>query len=166
MRENNKMGNFAELVSKKQSNFLAKLEFYQTNRKQLDRSAKIAINILAILKERDWSQKDLAEKLHVSEQQISKLIKGKTNLTFNTVGKIEEALGVTLMEIPDYKTANEIIVKVDTPREQTTWTVEIVAQKTSIIQAEMDIEKTTKLSMKTNYNVYQEDSCRTYLKVI
>jgi hypothetical protein len=37
--------------------------------------------------------------MDVSAQQVSKLLKGKNNFTFVTVGKLEEALGEKLIEI-------------------------------------------------------------------
>lgn len=46
--------------------------------------------------------------MNVSAQQVNKIIKGKQNLTFETVGKLETALEISLMEIIDYKPITEI----------------------------------------------------------
>ena len=46
--------------------------------------------------------------MNVSAQQINKIIKGQQNLTFETVGKLEDALGISLMEIIAFKSTNEI----------------------------------------------------------
>lgn len=108
MTENKRLEKFAKLVSDKPSNFLAKLEHYKSNKKWLDNSSKVAINVLDALKEKNWSQRDLAEKMNVSAQQINKIIKGQQNLTFETVGKLEDALGISLMEITTFKSTNEI----------------------------------------------------------
>lgn len=108
MTQNKKLEKFAKLVSDKPSNFLAKLEYYETNKKWLENSTKIAISVLEALKEKDWSQKDLAEKMNVSAQQINKIVKGQQNLTFETVGKLEGALEISLIEIINYKCLNEI----------------------------------------------------------
>jgi len=35
----------------------------------------------------------------VSRQQVSKIVKGQENLTFETVSKLENALGITIIEI-------------------------------------------------------------------
>jgi plasmid maintenance system antidote protein VapI len=46
--------------------------------------------------------------MNVSAQQINKIVKGKQNLTFETIGKLEDALGISLIEIIDYKPTMEI----------------------------------------------------------
>lgn len=108
MTQNERLEKFAKLVSNKPSNFLAKLDYYKTNKKRLDQSAKVAVNVLEALKDKGWSQKDLAEKMNVSAQHVNKIVKGQVNMTFETVDKLETALGIVLMEIIDYKSVNEI----------------------------------------------------------
>lgn len=108
MTKDERLEKFAKLVNDKPSNFLAKFEYYKTNKKWLDKSAKVAITVLEALREKGWSQKDLAEKMNVSAQQINKIVRGKQNLTFETVGKLETALEISLIEIIEYKAINEI----------------------------------------------------------
>ena len=43
------------------------------------------------------TQKDLAEKLNVSPQQVSRMGKGKENLTLETISKLEYVLGIALI---------------------------------------------------------------------
>ena len=45
------------------------------------------------------TQAELAEKMGVSRQQVTKIVKGQENFTFETIGKLEKALGVKLMTI-------------------------------------------------------------------
>jgi transcriptional regulator with XRE-family HTH domain len=66
-------------------------------------SAQIARRILAALEEKDWSQKKLAGELNVSDQQISKIVKGKENLTLETIYKLSAALSFDLISFPEYK---------------------------------------------------------------
>jgi DNA-binding Xre family transcriptional regulator len=79
--------------------------FYDQNKQWLDRSAKIAIKILSTLRNNRKenrspnNQKDLAELMGVSPQQVNKMVKGTENLTLETISKIEKALGIQLMEI-------------------------------------------------------------------
>lgn len=108
MTQNENLDKFTKLVSKKPSNFLAKLEYYRFNKKWLDNSSNVAVNVLAALKEKKWSQKDLAEKMNVSAQQVNKIIKGQQNLTFETIAKLEQALDISLIEIISFKSAKEI----------------------------------------------------------
>ena len=108
MTENKKLEKFAKLVSDKPSNFLAKLDYFETNKKWLENSTKVAISVLEALKEKDWSQKYLAGKMNISAQQINKIVKGQQNLTFETVGKLEDALDISLISIIEFKSINEI----------------------------------------------------------
>ena len=45
-------------------------------------------------------QPTLAEEMGVTPQYISKVVKGKENLTLETIAKIEEVLGIKLVEVP------------------------------------------------------------------
>ena len=108
MELNERLDKFEKLVSDKPSNFLSKLAYYKANKKWIDQSSKVAINVLEALNQKGLSQKDLAKKMNVSAQQVNKIIKGKQNLTFETVGKLETALEISLMEIIDYKPVTEI----------------------------------------------------------
>ncbi len=100
--------NFKNLVSNENSGWLDKFLHYKANKKWLDNSSKVAVNVLEALREKGMSQKDLAEKMKVSAQQINKIVKGKQNLTFETVAKLEDALGITLMDIIGFKSTNNI----------------------------------------------------------
>ncbi len=108
MELNERLDKFEKLVSDKPSNFLSKLAYYKANKKWIDQSSKVAINVLEALRVKGLSQKDLAKKMNVSAQQVNKIIKGKQNLTFETVGKLEDALEISLMEIIDFKAITEI----------------------------------------------------------
>lgn len=108
MELNERLDKFEKLVSEKSSNFLSKLAYYNANKKWIDQSSKVAINVLEALKHKGLSQKDLAQKMNISAQQVNKIIKGKQNLTFETIGKLENALEISIMEIIDYKHINEI----------------------------------------------------------
>lgn len=100
--------NFQKLVSNEKSGWLDKFLYYKANQKRLDNSSKVAVNVLEALRARKMSQKDLALKMNVSAQQINKIVRGQQNLTFGTIGKLEEALGITLMEIVDFNSASNI----------------------------------------------------------
>lgn len=67
------------------------------NRSWLYHSRKIAIKINVFLKENNIKQKELAELLDVSPQQVSKILKGKENLKLETISKIENVLNIELI---------------------------------------------------------------------
>lgn len=82
------------------TNWKARALERKENRHWLRRSQKIAVRILLTLKERGMQQKDLAELMGVAPQQVSKWVKGKENFTLDTVGKIEKALSIQLLQVP------------------------------------------------------------------
>ena len=70
------------------------------NNEEKKTSELIALKILRILRHRNMSQAALASKLNVSPQQVSKWLKGKENLTVETIDKISNALSVNLISVP------------------------------------------------------------------
>jgi plasmid maintenance system antidote protein VapI len=101
-------------IAQVDNSWQADVLFYEDNKQWLDRSAKIAIKILSVLRNNRKenrlpnSQKDLAEMMGVSPQQVNKMVKGSENLTLETISKIEKALGIQLMEISETYNKSEI----------------------------------------------------------
>jgi len=52
------------------------------------------------------TQKKLPEEMGVTPQYINKVVKGKENLTLETVSKFEEILGIRLLEMPSSKASS------------------------------------------------------------
>lgn len=98
-----------EIASKELSSWKEEAIERRKNRSWTDRSSKIAVRILREIRkqktENGMSQKMLAKKMGVSPQYINKVVKGKENLTLETISKIEDVLGITLLEIPATKTS-------------------------------------------------------------
>ena len=90
---------FKELVSEETSNWQEYSKWRTVNASWLNHSSKIALRILKIIKEKNISQKQLAEMLNVSPQQVSKIVKGRVNFTLETISKLESVLDVTLIEV-------------------------------------------------------------------
>lgn len=88
----------------KKSTWLTSAETRFRKRKWLNYSSKIARRILAAMEDSDnINQKKLANILDVSPQYINKVVKGKENLSLETIAKLSEALKVELISFPDYK---------------------------------------------------------------
>ena len=87
------------LTSENKSNWEAKAKDRIKNKSWLKYSRKIAIKINTHLKLNNIKQKELAVLLDVSPQQVSKIIKGRENLTLETISKIESALNIQLFEV-------------------------------------------------------------------
>lgn len=103
--------NFQKLISNEQSGWLDKFLYYEANKNWLDKSSLIAIAVLEALKTKNMSQKELASKVKVSAQQINKIVKGKQNLSLETISKLEDALKISLISITSYKPITEIETK-------------------------------------------------------
>jgi transcriptional regulator with XRE-family HTH domain len=75
----------------------------------LEISAQIAVRVLSALRKgcEVKSQKELAEKMNVSPQYINKIVKGRENLSLETIVKLEKALNIRLIEVPRYATEME-----------------------------------------------------------
>ncbi|MCF6408041.1 helix-turn-helix domain-containing protein [Chitinophaga filiformis] len=63
-------------------------------------SLEVADRIHAILEKKGMSHKDLAQALGKSESEISKWMRGTHNFTFETIAKINMALGTKLIYVP------------------------------------------------------------------
>ena len=63
------------------------------------KSQGVASCVLTRLKEQNIQQKELAEALDVSPQQLNKIVKGRENLTLQTFTKLEQVLCISLFEI-------------------------------------------------------------------
>ena len=67
-------------------------DFLETNKSWLRHSQNIAMLMLDRMEELGMSQKQLAEKMNCSPQYISKVLRGRENLSLETLTKIENAL--------------------------------------------------------------------------
>jgi len=67
------------------------------NRSWLRYSQHIAMMMLDRMEELGLTQKSLAEKMRCSQQYVSKILKGRENLSIETLCKIELALQLTLL---------------------------------------------------------------------
>ena len=90
-----------ELSKPCQTDWLKIAEGLEQNEAWLKKSAEIAANVLYFLRKNGMSKQTLAEKMGVKPQFISRIIKGNTNLTLETITKLEEALGQPLIDICD-----------------------------------------------------------------
>lgn len=91
--------NFKKLVSKEKTNTLQRAQTRIEQRKFLRLSQRISLRILSRLDELGWSQKDLAERMKVSPQQVNKWVKGNANFKLMTLADLSEVLGISLIEV-------------------------------------------------------------------
>lgn len=87
------------LLNKGEKTWEIKASKRLANKSWLKHSRRIAIKLNFFLRDNKLKQKDLAELLNVSPQQVSKIIKGRENLTLETISKIENVLKIELLKI-------------------------------------------------------------------
>lgn len=90
---------FLNLVSKEETKTVERAKARLAKKAYTKISNKIAIAILTRLDELKWKQKDLAEKMEVSPQQVNKWVKGNENFTLDTLAKLGQILGVELINV-------------------------------------------------------------------
>ncbi len=100
-----------EFLMKNQSDTASKwreeAEYRRRNARWLRYSAMIALRVRDRMSQIGMTQVVLAEKLGCTQQHISMLLKGKNNLTLETISKLEEALdfdiiGAALIPVDGY----------------------------------------------------------------
>jgi len=96
---NNLKEKLSNLASDQPSEWKAKTKYRRENREWLKKSAAIAVRVLDALKAQNLSQKELAERMNISPQQISKIVKGQENLTLETISNLEIALGIQIIDV-------------------------------------------------------------------
>lgn len=74
-------------------------EYRQRNRNWLKKSRQVALSVMHQLEVQGMKKSELATKMGVTPTYIGKLLKGRENLTLETICKLEEVLGVDLQTI-------------------------------------------------------------------
>ena len=134
----------SKILSKSSSNWKENAE-YRNNNKWLRYSSQIARRILALIEnDEELNQAKLAEAIHVSPQQISKIVQGRENLTLETIYKLSQALRVELISFPPYKysisppqlisnsESNETMLLFNTELQHLTWLTSVKQMKTPV----------------------------------
>ncbi|MBQ3734343.1 MAG: helix-turn-helix domain-containing protein [Bacteroidales bacterium] len=115
------------------SNWREKAQWRKDNRDWLRKSGRIAVAVLeAIDANPDMSQAKLAEKMGVTKQYISKIVKGQENLSLQTICKLESALGITLVEV-QIPQASQMATPVEYCQHQWLTSKQILMEMTSAI---------------------------------
>ena len=72
-------------------------EWRRDNWSWLRHSQKIAVKVLWQMKQEGLTQKVLAERMNCTRQYVSKILKGKENMSLDTLSRLEDALGINLI---------------------------------------------------------------------
>lgn len=93
-------------ISKKEGGDAKWKEVAKWNRKHADALEDFVIiagHIRKVLKDKGWTQAELAEKLEVTPQALTRIMKGRQNLTLQSIRKIENELDVRLITVHQNK---------------------------------------------------------------
>jgi len=107
----NSLERIKKAASKETSKWMDDAKWRKANRNWLKKSSQIAVKVLREIRAQKaingMTQKKLAEEMGVSPQYINKVLKGKENLTLETISKLEAILGITLISVPIGKSSME-----------------------------------------------------------
>ena len=104
---------FSSLVSKEKSDTISRNKERIKNRARLRESQQIALKVLTKLDEIGWSQRRLAKEMGVSPQQITKIVKGKENLTLETQVKLQGILDIPILATYYERNVGEFISTIE-----------------------------------------------------
>ena len=76
-------------------------EYRRENKSWLRYSQHIALLMQDKMDEMNMTQKELAFQMSVSQQYISKMLKGRENFSLETLAKIEDILHINIL-VPEY----------------------------------------------------------------
>ncbi len=94
---NEEVKKIREHASTSASKWREEAEWRNENKSWLRYSQAIAMKMLEKMEALGMTQKTLAERMNCSQQYISKVLKGRENLSLETLAKIEEALDLQLV---------------------------------------------------------------------
>ena len=83
--------------SEKPSTFTEHAKWREENAVWLKWSQSIALSIVDYMQANGLSRTDIAAKLGVSPQYVSRILSGNTNFSFKSIAEIEKKLGISCM---------------------------------------------------------------------
>lgn len=84
--------------SGERSTFVDDAQWRQENASWLKRSRRVSFAIMDYMQDCHLSRNDIAERLQVTPQYVSKLLSGRVNFSFKTIAEIEEKLGLEVFQ--------------------------------------------------------------------
>ena len=85
--------------SDEKSTFMTEAKWRQENTSWLKWSRAISLTIVDYMQDNNLTQMDLAQKLGVSRQYVSKLLSGRVNFSIKTIAELEEKLGIQCLQM-------------------------------------------------------------------
>jgi transcriptional regulator with XRE-family HTH domain len=99
----------------------------------------LVVRINQLIREKGYTQKELAEKMDKKPSEISKWLSGEHNFTLRSIAKLEAELGETILYVPKTKTFQSTGVS------KTSFTV-----YKNVLSPSVDFSKFEKATVKSN----------------
>lgn len=93
--ENNTIKFLEKHQSDRPSQFIEEAMWRKENSSWLRWSRKLAVTLIGYMQDNGLKRAELAARLGVSPQYVSKLLSGTENLSFKSIANIEDKLGIT-----------------------------------------------------------------------
>lgn len=81
------------------SRFVEEATWRKENASWLRWSRQLAVTLIGYMQDNGMKRADLASKLGVTPQYVSKLLSGTENLSFKSIANIEDKLGISCLAI-------------------------------------------------------------------
>lgn len=85
--------------SESPSRFVEEANWRKENAGWLRWSRQLATTLIGYMQDNGLKRADLADRLGVSPQYVSRLLSGTENLSFKSIANIEDKLGISCMEL-------------------------------------------------------------------
>ncbi len=138
--KNENLKNFLKSVSEETTPIHKKMKWRQENQDTIKKSLEIVVQVLAIMREKKITQKDLAELMQVVPQRVHTILRGDENLTIETIVKLEKALQIKIIDVVKPSIGSSEAVS------------EVKQIKKPIISEDKSFNKRVKVTQRTKYN--------------
>jgi transcriptional regulator with XRE-family HTH domain len=88
--------NLNKVITKTATQWKERARKDRSNRRNITRAQAFALELMDYMDVHNIKQVDLANEMGVTAQQVNKILRAKANLTFETIDKIADALGVKI----------------------------------------------------------------------
>lgn len=96
-------------------------------KRYVQKNLAVVAEVSRLMKEKGWTQNDLAKKLGKTNSEVSKWLSGLHNLTLKSIAKLEAVLDTDLLEVPQKSgrqthTAHYVVMRIGKPSKHSLFT--------------------------------------------
>lgn len=113
----------------------------------LENSSRIAITVLDELRKTGMTKQELAEKMEVKPQFVSRIVKGSVNLTLETIAKLEVALNLKILKVED----TTEVIRVEAAKKTTNYWINLRPEKESVFHIKLQTSRIPIIGSKKDF---------------